>query len=875
MFILTAAGSAFAVPALDRSRTASQPDGTQITVYQRGDEFSHWLEDSSKRALVRTNAGRFEFATKDTNGRLKATGVMYKPNAAAPKGTASNYRPTSGAMMKTMLPVTAEKPKTLLQRAVAAVTSIFTGWHERKAEGEKKLMVVRVNFVNTSFDESENSPSSKDFYMNKIWSEGDNVLSVREYYKDQSQGKLKIVSADYSDSSEGRYGLLTVTLTSQDFNAGMHPDRKMNISTATIADEVALHLTEVQVVQNIMQHVSKDCGVDFSKFDTNKDGRITPDELCFYMIFSGWEESYSGYVSADYPMVWAHAWNSFTSDDVTAIENSGYDMSKYVQASHDVTIGGVVLANWALQGELGYDDTTSPKVMMQVVGAMAHELGHQMCRLPDLYDINGTNNGLGVFSIMAAGSWGYDVLTNEIYGARPTNLDAWSRIYLGWETPAETVKVSKSGANKTFKKPGTNGIIRLESPALDSSTEYLLAEVRDPMYDKWDRGMQHWMVGVLKNRYEKLYGQASADAFVNDFKTTMANGGGLVIQQVDENVGSGTLELGNDFNSSANPHQGNMPVTAVGDFRTLGGDDSFNALYTYCGLWFKGNLRISDVIDDLGKYMAGKTYFYGATDAVHARKRSGIALADISGPGATVTATVLYSEGSGSNSFAEPAKPAFGDDAKGLVTSFFPNIFNSTQSAAAYIKSYTSADFDEEDFTLDDAHHATLTEAAVKAADAKVKRVFPLPVFNVQELSSTRNACSFVVTSADLMAETPEQVKLLKLKGKAESFYFTYTDDVNDFVRDGYFTIQKDDTSGAIITRGAQLTDDYYRVTIFLHDNGDCDVDPANGDMLDPCAIISTNSGSSSGSSSGGCSAGFGALALLMLPFIARKKRDK
>lgn len=47
-----------------------------------------------------------------------------------------------------------------------------------------------------------------------------------------------------------------------------------------------------------------------------------------------------------------------------------------------------------------YDGTTP----MQM-GVIAHEMGHAMGGLPDLYDTTNTNAGLGAYSLMSGGAW--------------------------------------------------------------------------------------------------------------------------------------------------------------------------------------------------------------------------------------------------------------------------------------------------------------------------------------------------------------------------------------------------------------------------------------------------------------------------------------
>jgi hypothetical protein len=87
-------GTVFAMPALERATTMHQPDGTPVTLTQCGDEYMHWFEDESHNAVIRTSSGRYEYAKRDGKGGLAASGVMCRPDTAAPYGTARNFRPS-------------------------------------------------------------------------------------------------------------------------------------------------------------------------------------------------------------------------------------------------------------------------------------------------------------------------------------------------------------------------------------------------------------------------------------------------------------------------------------------------------------------------------------------------------------------------------------------------------------------------------------------------------------------------------------------------------------------------------------------------------------------------------------------------------------
>lgn len=823
--------TALAMPAFERASVYTQPDGSHVKLTPRGDEFSHWMEDDGGRAVVLSSCGRFEFARPDKNGRLQPTGISCSRNAAVPAGVPKHFKP-SGSELQTMRERHYQESGTggsWFSRALSAAKAIFTGWHSLPVSGERKLMVIRVSFADASL-----TSGSENLHMKEIWSEGDDALSIRQYYLDQSQKKLQIVSADYTGSTGGPFGLITVTLDSGDVFGGKHPNMDVaSENVKTDEDNLRVHANECAVVSAILKKAAGS-GIEFQQFDTDNDGKITPNELCVYMIWAGYEQSFSGRVQ-NLPMIWAHAWFSFSEDNIQYYTDHGCDVTP---ASHEVTINGKTLSDWAMNGELLYvSENSSPP--MNMTGTMAHELGHQICRLPDLYDMSKTNCGLGIYSIMSMGNWG--CYGSEMPGTRPTNLDAWSRIYLGWESPKTTVTASAAGLLTQFSKPLTNGVVRIESPKADSSEQYLLGEVRDPANDKWDKGMATYI------------------------KDTEDFAGGIFLQHVDERVGSGALDKGNDFNTFDLPHQGNMAVAADSDARSLSWSFPYNS-HTVRNMWYAGNKALNG-IGSLQGLFAGRTKFYAERGSAEALIESGIALTDLSPSGAEMTAKVMLSSASASHA-AAASRPVLDQTVSGLVGTAEPLLCYSIDGWLSLLEESGGTDLDAGSFTFDSASRVTISEAAVRAAAENISRVFPLPVFKADSTISTgRLACAFVVTSSDLMAASPEKIKLLKVKGKNSALFFTYTDDPSDFVKDGRFTIMTLDNE--IVPRGTALTDGYYRLVMSFNTQGGAySISAEDGLLIDPCAIVSTESGAGSGGadgsgSSGGCDAGFGAMALL------------
>ena len=176
---------------------------------------------------------------------------------------------------------------------------------------------------------------------------------------------------------------------------------------------------------------------------------------------------------------------------------------------------------------------------------------------------------------------------------------------------------------------------------------------------------------------------------------------------------------------------------------------------------------------------------------------------------------------------------------------------------------------------MDDTHQAVLKASAIQKASGGAGGVYSLPILTQTDTIdpyAVNVASSFIIASADLMARTAGDVRLIAVTGDKSAQYFTYSSAPYDFVRDGCFTIQPNDHSTKTLSRNTPLTDNYYRVTRFVKDNGAFDMDKTEGSALIAPAILQSKD-----TSSGGCNAGFAGTALIfaiaLLP-IAQKRKN-
>ncbi|HIC61688.1 MAG TPA: M6 family metalloprotease domain-containing protein, partial [Marine Group III euryarchaeote] len=114
------------------------------------------------------------------------------------------------------------------------------------------------------------------------------------------------------------------------------------------------------------------------------------------------------------------------------------------------------------------------------LGVWVHEFGHEL-GLPDLYDTDGSSEGIGHWGVMASGSWANN-------GETPVYLAAWSRYELEWIEPV----VITNDITGLVLEPIENGGITYMLPIpgnWSGSDEYFLIENRQQMkYDQYMPG---------------------------------------------------------------------------------------------------------------------------------------------------------------------------------------------------------------------------------------------------------------------------------------------------------------------------------------------------------------------------------------------------
>ncbi|HEY3446953.1 MAG TPA: M6 family metalloprotease domain-containing protein [Myxococcales bacterium] len=187
-------------------------------------------------------------------------------------------------------------------------------------------------------------------------------------------------------------------------------------------------------------------GFDFKQFDSNNDGYVDAVDII-------------------------HSGQAYENTGVATYIHSHYAPFDGLFFRSPYTHDGLQFTGYHTEAEYG----PSGGEITQI-GVICHETAH-FFGAPDLYDYDYDSAGLGLWSLMAAGSWGGSGMS----GDRPSHPDAYTRTVLGFATTT-VLSADQAGVRLTPVEAGPN-ILRLDKNM--PSYEHFLIEDRQRVgYDQ-------------------------------------------------------------------------------------------------------------------------------------------------------------------------------------------------------------------------------------------------------------------------------------------------------------------------------------------------------------------------------------------------------
>lgn len=385
--------SVWAAPAAPIEVELSQPDGTTFTVVPRGDEFANWIETTGGHTVVKLNDTWF-YAEKDNAGALRATNV--------PVGSLSLIELQSMPMHLSPEPDPEVFAPTTARKVPLSRTSSGQDFAQTLSISHtQNVLTVLVDYTDQAFTYTDASFQSLVFGASN---------SVKDFFLQNSYDGYTVTAATESQGTAND-GIIHIS------RAIAHPDQGGDSSISRV---------EAREVVNLV-----DSYIDFSAYDTNGNGIVSPDELSIVIILAGYETSYGGEGVALTPNVWGHRWNFASA----------------------LNLDGVSLQPYTMFGEAHATNVSNEH--QATIGIMCHELGHLMLGLPDLYDTDGSSNGIGEWGLMGGGSWN---VVSGWSGTSPSHLSAWSKVATGFTVPEDVdsdqsaVSLARADSNEVARR---------------------------------------------------------------------------------------------------------------------------------------------------------------------------------------------------------------------------------------------------------------------------------------------------------------------------------------------------------------------------------------------------------------------------------------
>ena len=253
-------------------------------------------------------------------------------------------------------------------------------------------------------DVIHNSDHDDSYFHNLLFSES-NPRSLHSYYREASYGQVSI-SGVITGWYQSGYNLAHYGADGHKTDWFYGPVFELAREAVKLAD---------------------DAGFNFSMYDKDLNGYV--DHIIIIHAGSGQETGGGAYGPN---AIWSHHWSILQPEQVDGIYASDYSMIA----------------------------ESSP------MGTIAHEFGHDL-GLPDMYDNDGSSEGIGIWGVMGCGAW-------QMGGDVPSQPCAWSKIFLGWAEP-KVVSKNEVGLNLNCVESGNLDTI-MKIPL--TNTEYFLLENR-------------------------------------------------------------------------------------------------------------------------------------------------------------------------------------------------------------------------------------------------------------------------------------------------------------------------------------------------------------------------------------------------------------
>ncbi len=451
--------SALAVPAKRITHTMTQPDGTNVSLRQIGDEFFHCFITEDGYLVKKASDGSYKFIDNSRQiSEIQASDPQHRSQQITEALKSLNPATTFDMMRQNAID-NSLMHKNYLKRTPAIKKAINDSkWdnadghdiREFPTDGEQNVLVILVNFTDKKFALAEDPLKEMTNMMNEVgYSNFGATGSAYDFYT-ASSNNIFLPSFDVYGPVElqnkySYYGGNDPKMGDQD----RHPGDMVKEAIEALDDEI-----------------------DYTNYDRNDDGFV--DNV--YVIYAGYGEADSGIDDT----IWPHSY---------ALEYA---------LGAPITLDGVKINKYATSNELNYDDTPDG------IGTFCHEFGHVL-GLPDIYS---TNYNYLAFSPGAYCTMDYGSYNNN--GRTPPLFGTYEQYALEWLKPTEITEATTINMLPLSR----NNIAYKISADASNPKEYFLFENRQ--WEGWDKfipghGMLVWHIDFKQSVWDSNACNNTAD----------------------------------------------------------------------------------------------------------------------------------------------------------------------------------------------------------------------------------------------------------------------------------------------------------------------------------------------------------------------------
>ena len=359
-------------------KTITLSDGRQVKVELRGDERAHWWEDSIgnrylSRGRTKEEGGR-RYDTETRGVWSEECGVRNDVETRGVRNDDEIWEKIEEKDWSKRHNTRRYSPSSFLLPPSSNYSSTVPLPMEGPgvAPSPHRGLIILVEFPNQRFREENDLLLFSRIANEQGFSERGFKGSVSDYFHDQSNGLLQltfdVVGPVLVSNDYEYYGK---NVPPDDYDA--HPD---------------------EMVVEACQQVDEE--VNFADYDWDGDGYVEQ----VVVIYAGQGEANGGGKTA----IWPHEW-----------ELTESDYGKYLQ------LDKVRISTYACSSEL------SSPTRIDGIGTICHEFSHCL-GLPDMYDEDQRNYGMGYWDIMDNGCYNGN-------GFQPAGFTAYEKMYCGWLEP--------------------------------------------------------------------------------------------------------------------------------------------------------------------------------------------------------------------------------------------------------------------------------------------------------------------------------------------------------------------------------------------------------------------------------------------------------